>query len=209
MLKGNLSTRPFYNEKVVSLVLGLVALVAIALTVFNTLQLISLTRQRRVLNSHIARDRGEAARITGQADAIKRTVDQSRLLLLAGSTREANGLIDQRTFSWTEFFGLIEKTMPRDVRLVGVSPRVEKGEFKIAMRVIARTPDDLAAFTEGLAGTGSFYDVALLETQRNDDDTDTLTLIAGYLAPASAGPPTPAPPRKGGAAPATKRGNRP
>jgi hypothetical protein len=108
MLKGNLSTRPFYNEKVVSLVLGLVALVAIALTVFNTLQLISLTRQRRVLNSHIARDRGEAARITGQADAIKRTVDQSRLLLLAGSTREANGLIDQRTFSWTEFFGLIE-----------------------------------------------------------------------------------------------------
>jgi hypothetical protein len=208
MLKGNLSTRPFYNEKVVSLALGLVALVAIALTVFNTVQLISLTRQRRVLNAHIARDRGDATRITGQADAIKRTVDQPRLQLLAGSTREANSLIDQRTFSWTEFFGLIEQTMPRDVRLLGVSPRVEKGEFKIAMRVMARTADDLKAFTDGLAGTGAFYDVVPLETQRGDDDMDTLTLLAGYLPPSSSGPPTPAPGRKGGTAP-TRRGERP
>lgn len=209
MLRGNLSTRPFYNEKIVSLVLGFVLLVAIGLTIFNAMRLISLTRQRAVLNSHIARDRGEASRITGQADAVRRTVDSSRLQLLASSTREANELIDQRTFSWTEFFDLIEKTMPRDVRLVGVSPRVEKGEFKIAMRVVARTPDDLASFTEGLAGTGSFYDVALLETQRNDDDTDTLTLLAGYLAPAtSTGPATPTPGRKGGAPPA-RRGIRP
>jgi hypothetical protein len=163
-----------------------------------------------VLNSHIDRDRGEAARITGQADAVRRTVDASRLQLLASSTHEANDLIDQRTFSWTEFFDLIEKTMPRDVRLVGVSPRLEKGEFKIAMRVVARTPDDLASFTAGLAATGSFYDVALLETQRNDDDTDTLTLLAGYLAPAtSTGPPTPAPGRKGGPAGGTRRGNQP
>ena len=209
MLRGNLSTRPFYNEKIVSLGLGFVLLVAIGLTIFNAMRLISLTRQRAVLNSHIERDRGEASRITGQADAVRRTVDSSRLQLLASSTREANELIDQRTFSWTEFFDLIEKTMPRDVRLLGVSPRVEKGEFKIAMRVVARTPDDLATFTAGLSGTGSFYDVVLLESQRNDDDTDTLTLVAGYLAPAtSTGPPTPTPGRKGGPAP-TRRGNRP
>ncbi|HEX7780511.1 MAG TPA: hypothetical protein VF424_14785, partial [Vicinamibacterales bacterium] len=183
MLKGNLSTRPFYNEKLVSLAVGLVLLIAIGLTIFNTYELISLMGERRVLNAHIARDRGEATRITGQADALRRTVDQTRLQLLASSTREANGLIDQRTFSWTEFFGLIEKALPRDVRLIGVSPRVEKGEFKIGMRVATRTPDNLKEFTDALAATGAFYDVVLAETQRYDDDTDTLTLVAGYLPP--------------------------
>ena len=206
MLKGNLSTRPFYNEKLVSLAVGLVLLIAIGLTIFNTYELISLMGERRVLNAHIARDRGEATRITGQADALRRTVDQPRLQLLASSTREANGLIDQRTFSWTEFFGLIEKALPRDVRLIGVSPRVEKGEFKIGMRVETRTPDNLKEFTDALAATGAFYDVVLSETQRNDTDTDTLTLVAGYLPPAGPGPG-----RKGGpaSAPGTRRGERP
>jgi hypothetical protein len=204
MLKGNLSTRPFYNEKLVSLALGAVLLMAVGLTVFNVLQLVSLSRERRVLNAHIARDRGEAARISAQADALQRTVDRRRLQMLAEGTREANSLIDQRTFSWTEFFGLIEKTLPRDVRLIGVSPQVEKGEFKIAMRVVARTPDDLAAFAEGLTGTGTFYDVVPTSTQRNDDDTDTVTIVAGYLPPAN-----PNPGRKGGPAPPSKRGERP
>ena len=157
-----------------------------------------------MLNSHIERDRGEAARISARADAIQHTVDRPRLQLLAESTHEANALIDQRTFSWTEFLGLIEKTLPRDVRLIGVSPRVEKGEFKIAMRVVARTSDDVAKFADGLTGTGYFYDVIPLETQRNDDDTDTLTLVAGYLPPVN-----PNPGRKGGPAPAGKRGERP
>jgi hypothetical protein len=205
MLKGNLSTRPFYNEKLVSLALGGILLVAVGLTVFNVVQLFSLTRERRVLNSHIERDRGEAARINAQADAIQRTIDRQRLQLLAAGTREANELIDQRTFSWTEFFGVIEKTLPRDVRLIGVSPRVEKGEFKIAMRVMARTPDEVAKFADGLTATGYFYDVIPAETQRNDDGTDTLTLVAGYLPPVN-----PHPGRKGGPpAPAAKRGDRP
>ncbi|HYN08604.1 MAG TPA: hypothetical protein VES67_14575 [Vicinamibacterales bacterium] len=204
MLKGNLSTRPFYNEKVVSLALGGILLVAVGLTVFNVIQLVSLSRERRVLNSHIERDRAEAARISAQADAIQRTVDRSRLQLLAGGTREANALIDQRTFSWTEFFGLIEKTLPRDVRLIGVTPRVEQGEFKIAMRLMARTPDDVAKFSDSLTGTGYFYDVIPMETQRNDDDTDTLTLVAGYLPPVN-----PNPGRKGGPTPPGKRGERP
>lgn len=183
MLKGNLSTRPFYNERLVSLVFGLIAVLAFFLTVFNAGELISLSRERMALNGRINRDRNEATRISGQANAVQRTVDRSRLQQLVGETHEANTLIDQRTFSWTNFLGLIEKTLPRDARLINVAPRVDNGEFQIVMSVKVRSPDDLTAFAEALAGTGQFYDVISRETQRNDDDTDTVTLIAGFLPP--------------------------
>ena len=67
--------------------------------------------------------------------------------------------IDQRTFSWTAFFGLIEKTLPLDARLVAVSPRVERGVFKIVMLVVARRLSDVQEFIEKLKATGAFYDV--------------------------------------------------
>ena len=183
MLKGNLSTRPFYNERLVSLAFVLIAVVAFFLTVFNAGELISLSRERMALNGRINRDRSEATRISGQANAVQRTVDRSHLQQLVGETREANTLIDQRTFSWTNFFGLIEKTLPRDARLLNVSPRVDNGEFQIVMQVKVRTSEDLTAFAEALAGTGQFYDVVSRDTQRNDDDTDTVTVMAGFLPP--------------------------
>lgn len=44
MLRGNLSTRPFYNERLVTLGLLLAAVVAVALSIFNVSQVLSLPR---------------------------------------------------------------------------------------------------------------------------------------------------------------------
>ena len=39
--------------------------------------------------------------------------------------RQANELIDRRTFSWTELFNPFEATLPPDVRITSVRPRVD------------------------------------------------------------------------------------
>ena len=57
MLRANLSTRPFYNERAVHLVLGLAALIVLLLTAFNAIRVISLSRQNTDLSSLINRDR--------------------------------------------------------------------------------------------------------------------------------------------------------
>jgi hypothetical protein len=61
MLRGNLSTRPFYNERLVGLALLAVGVIAIALTAFNAWRLLALSSEHRQLAQHIARDRQEAA----------------------------------------------------------------------------------------------------------------------------------------------------
>jgi hypothetical protein len=184
MLRGNLSTRPFYNERLVAAALLLGALVAIGLGVFNAREILALTRARTEHKAKAARDEAEAARIRGDAAALARSVEGGRLSALAAATREANALIDQRTFSWTVFFDQVEKTLPIDARLMAVSPRVEKGVLRITMIVNARHADDLAAFVDALLGTGTFYDLGPSEQHRNDDGTTTATIVGTYLPPA-------------------------
>ncbi len=186
MLRGNLATRPFYNERLVTLGLVLVAVVAVALSIFNARQLIDLSHQRSGLEATIDGDQRQAAVIRHQAEVTNRTVDRKHLETLVAETHEANQLIDQRTFSWTTLFALIEKTLPIDVRLVAVSPKIDKDSTLITMIVVSRRAEALADFVaalEGSAGSGTFYDVLKHADQRNDDGTYDATIEAYYLPP--------------------------
>lgn len=197
MLRGNLSTRPFYNERFVSIAMALIALAALALAAFNVTELVALSKRRSQLTAKIARDAAETRKIQADTDGLRRTVDANTLRGLAGSTREANSLIDQRTFSWTAFFGLIEKKLPLDVRLVAVSPKVEKGVFTVTMIVVSKTASDLSTFDDALQEDGTFYDVLPSSFQQNDDGTLTATIVSAYLPP-NAPPKPPKPPKTSG-----------
>ena len=126
MLRGNLATRPFYIERLVSALLVVLALIALALTAYNATRLTALSSRRSPLRAQIAADEAEVNRVRSEAAAIQGTVDRTALQTLAGSTRLANSLITARTFSWTTFFGVIEDTIPMDVRITAVSPEIEK-----------------------------------------------------------------------------------
>jgi hypothetical protein len=184
MLRSNLATRPFYNERLVSLaiVLGIVAVVA--LTAFNVSQIMSLSKERAVFKAAQEKDDKDAAVVSAGAQAVQRSVDAVRLVALGRQTREANELIDQRTFSWTQFFGHVEQTLPLDARLIAVAPRVARGEFLITMIVNGKAEGDLEDFIEQLLGTGAFYDVSATALNMNDDNTVNGTIVAHYyLAP--------------------------
>jgi hypothetical protein len=195
MLRGNLSTRPFYNERLASVVIGAVVVVAVLLTGFNIWRLTVLSSERAAVKAKLDESTREIDRIQSNTAALRRAVDRPTLGRLAVSAREANGLIDARTFSWTTLFGLLEKTMPMDVRLTAVTPRVEKGTIKVAMNVVARDFDDLERFQDALGEAGAFYDVAAAEQRKNEDGQIAALVEASYLAPSMIpSPPAQAPP---------------
>ena len=180
MLRANLSTRPFYNERLVNLALMSLAVLAVVLAVVNVWQLVSLSSERRTLAAAIARDRSEAEALRQSAVTRQQAVDRFNHTELAAGTTEANALIDQRTFSWTVFFGLIERTLPDDVRLVMVSPRIDRGVLKVGMTVIARDLSDIDAFLDALRESGSFRNPEPVDQQARDDGTFTATIEAAY-----------------------------
>jgi hypothetical protein len=192
MLRGNLSTRPFYNDRAVTLAIAGVALLVALMTAYNATRIVSLTGRRSAIQNRITISTQQAAQLRAQATTTQQGIDRASLLKLALSAREANELIGSRTFSWTELFGLLEHAMPMDVRLLSVSPRFEKGERVVTMDVAARTLPDISEFTDALAKTGAFQHPVAIEQQGRDDGTYAATIEGVYVpvvAPATAPPP--------------------
>lgn len=187
MLRTNLSSRPFYNERLVSFVMAVVGVIAVAVAVVSVQQILSLSSARTRLRADIGRDEAAAGRANTEALAIQAAINAKTLKGLALSTQQANTLIDERTFSWTVFFGLIEKTLPNDVRVVSVAPGIDKNGVLVVMTLVSKRPDDLAKFIESLQGTGAFYDVLPRQEDATDDGMRRTVVEARYL------PPKPAP----------------
>jgi Tfp pilus assembly protein PilN len=202
MLRTNLSTRPFYNERLVHLVLALVAVIVGALTVINVVTLIRLSRQNTTLSAAIRDDRSAADDYTKRARDTRQGLDQDRLTVLAAAAREANTLIDGRTFSWTGFLNHIEATLPPDVMLASIRPTVDAAGTRITLGVIARRSIDIDEFIEKLEATGAFDRGLQKQVSQADEGQVQGTVEILYVptteAVAEAGPPAPPRPPAGG-----------
>lgn len=177
---GNLSTRPFYNERRVHLAVAAVALLVVAFTAWNVTRLVTLSSRRTELRTQIETDERTAADLRRHASLLEKSVDNAALAVVAASAREANAIIDGRTFSWTTFFNRLEDTLPPSVMLSSVSPGIEGGEVVVNMVVIARRAEDVADFIEKLEASGAFKNVLNVNDTVGDDDLHRATLRGTY-----------------------------
>ena len=184
MLRSNLSTRPFYNERAVHWGLAVAGLLVAAVTVFNARELVSLSGRNTELAAGITRDETAARDLTTQAETVRRSLDRRELEAVTDAAREANDLIDQRTFSWTAFFNVIESTLPPDVMLTAVRPRIQQGLVSITMNVVGRQTEDLDTFMSALEATGAFADLLPRQEEIGDDGMHRAVLTGRYLGPA-------------------------
>jgi len=188
MLRTNLSTRPFYNLRAVRALLGGVALALLGLTLFNVVQLVRLTTSQYTLGARAAEAEREAAQLRADAARIRAQINPQELQVVAAEAREANAIIDQRAFSWTDLLTQFEATLPPDVRITTVQPRLENtGAFIVAVGVEARRSEDLDAFIEALETDGGFRNVLSVQEQ-----TGTTGLIQAVVQGSYAPPPRPA-----------------
>ena len=184
MLRTNLATRPFYNERAVRLVLGLIFVAVIAVTAFNVTELIRLSGSQRTLGARAAQSEQDAARLRKEAATVRAQINTRDLETVASAAREANGIIDQRAFSWSELFDQLEHTLPDDVRITAIDPTLTKeGQFIIQIAVQARRSEDVDQFIESLEKTGSFRDMITPTESTNDDGLLEAVIRGTYIRP--------------------------
>ena len=189
MLRGNLSTRPFYNERAVQAGLAAIAIVLGLLTVFTAWQFVALTAQQRELSALIARDETRAASLKRDAQQVRGRLDARLLDSTVRATREANQVIDERTFSWTALFNVIERTIPAEVRLQAVLPTLDRGRLMVRLTVHADRVEPVGTFLDRLEAAGAFKELRSMEEQVLEDGTYSIVCEGEYLGP-GAPPPT-------------------
>ena len=190
MLRTNLATRPFYNERLALMALGVAAALALAVLAAGVVRLVDLARLNGELSARVDRAARATADLSARAAEARRAATSRDLGALAEATREANTLIMQRVFSWTDFFNRIETTLPPDVMVTEVRPEIEPGTVDVAMGVLGRSIDSINRFVTSLETSGAFVGVLNRQVELTEDGMYRAVLRGRYLesaAPLDAG----------------------
>jgi Tfp pilus assembly protein PilN len=187
MLRTNLSTRPFYNERRVHLALGVIAALVVAFAVFNVVEFITLSGREAQLGGDVAAAEARVRQLGDETQRLRRSVNKAELEEVTLEAHGANALIDRRVFSWTRLFTQLETTLPDDVRILSVAPRLDTGgQLTIGLAVVGRRPEDIDAFVEKLEGSGAFAGVLSRQESVNKDGLLEVELEGRYLGPVRA-----------------------
>lgn len=180
MLRTNLSTRPFYNTRVVRVALAVALAGVLAFTAYNAAEVAALTSRQRYLAAQANADERRARELRSEGQSLRTALERSEVEGVQLAAREANQLIDRRAFSWTELFNQFEATLPGDVRITSVTPQSDSdGRMMLSVNVISRRVEDLDAFIRRLEETGSFRSV-LTRQEEVMPDGMLRSAIQGY-----------------------------
>ena len=172
----NLARRPFVNARPVTrlaLLLWLLGLGLLIANVFSVSAYLVGSAQKRerlaALANEIATESGRSAELVRELAGLDLEELNDRVAFL-------NRRIAERTFTWGRLFDDISEVLPRDVRIVGISPltiaRDERGrapgrartdaddeaapEFALAINGVARSAEQLLDFIDALFARPDF-----------------------------------------------------
>ena len=172
MIRTNLATRPFYNERGVRVWLSALGVLVVAASLFNGSRVIRYSRSDTDLATEASRDEARAADLHTRAAQLRATVDPRQIDFASTDARQANDLIDRRTFSWTELWNLFEATLPDDVRIASFRPKLDpKRGIVLNINVVARSVDDVNQWMEKLEATGAFADLGRAIEEHVDEQS--------------------------------------
>ncbi len=195
MLRTNLSTRPFYNERAVHVLAAAVAVVVLAVTALQVVRIVRLSKYKTELNTAIRRDKNQTEYLTREAEQVRRGLNQKELALVAAAAKEARQLIEQRTFSWTALFNKLESNLPEDVMLTSIRPDFTKeGTIQVSVDMQGKTSDANEDFWDRLEKTGSFRSIQWSAVDVTEEGFHRIQMKADYLPGPASAQPAPVPP---------------
>jgi hypothetical protein len=91
-----------------------------------------------------------------------------------------NGIIDERSFDWTQMFMDLEKIMPLGVHVVSISPQLQKGHMLVRISVGATSDESKIKFLRAIEDSAAFSNVELLSVhgaQNSNEQAVELNVI--------------------------------
>ena len=179
----NLATRPLETHR--RFLAGAGAIAAVAGIVFI------------VLGWHVYSARKAEAEFRAKAEDIRRQTaslesqrqDLQRYFALPENNKVheravfINGIIDARSFNWTQMFMDLERVVPPGVHIVSIEPKQVKGRVEVKLKVGAASEEAKVKFLRALETSREFTRIALVKDTVPSSpgaDASVLELTAVY-----------------------------
>jgi Fimbrial assembly protein (PilN) len=179
-LRLNLSTKSYENNRPFIAAaaflgsFGAIFLVVLSHAAFSTWR---SSRELRAQISHWESEAGSNQQKQRTLEAYFRLPQAQEVMDRAGFL---NSLIDQRSFPWTRIFMDLEGTLPAGVRVVNISPKLDKGRAQVQITVGAATDESKIKFLEALEKSKVFSDIQV-KSERHEDQTKSTDKVVVQL----------------------------
>jgi len=181
-LRLNLSTSPRENKRpflAAASALGTIGVILLLVLSHSAYQSWRANRDIRKSITSLEEQIQADERKQSALESYFRTQQAQQVLDRAGFL---NSLIDERSFPWTRIFNDLGETLPAGVRVVSISPKLEKGRALIKLQVSAMTDDAKVKFLQTLEKSKDFSDVQVQAEQRQHESPEVLVdLTAWYV----------------------------
>jgi type IV pilus assembly protein PilN len=157
-------------------VLGGVIFLALGWHVYSTL------RAQEALRSKEQENNNRAALLQRRRKELDDFFARTENARLKERAAFVNGIIDERSFDWTQMFMDLEKLVPVGVHVVSIQPQLEKGHMFVRLMVDATTDESKIKFIHAMENSPAFSNVELLSVQNAQNTGEqALELHAIYV----------------------------
>ena len=178
----NLATKPLESHRRFLAGAGLLALLggivflAMGWHVYSTLRAQEALRRKEQENNR------RAALLQSRRRELDEFFARPENAKLKERANFVNGIIDERSFDWTQMFMDLEKIMPVGVHVVKIQPQLEKGHMFVKLTVGATTDESKIKFLHAMENSSAFSNVELVSIHgaQTGGDLATLELNAIY-----------------------------
>lgn len=169
-LEINLAAEPYRNDMPFAVLLVLLGAVAFGLTGWGSYSYFTASAQRAALEAELAGHSSRMADMKKEADQITAELGVFDEPLLASQAAFVDGILDQRNFSWTSLFNVLEQTVPWNVRLTAIRPTFKDDAVEITLHGTAQDLDALLDLQNALLHSPYFRDVIPGGYERDEVD---------------------------------------
>lgn len=155
----NLATKPFETHR--RFVVGAGFSVFSAAIVFLALgwHVYVVRQAARETRAHNEKMRQEFAKYEAQRRELERYFSQKDIASLHDRAAFINGIIDARSFNWTQMFMDLERILPSGVRVISIEPKQASGHVEVKLTVGAASDEAKLNLLHVLATSKRFSDV--------------------------------------------------
>jgi hypothetical protein len=178
----NLATKPLISHRRFLVGSGLLALLGGIVFLGLGWHVYSTLRAQEVLRRKEQDNNRRAALLQARRNELDEFFARPANAKLKERAAFVNGIIDERSFDWTQMFMDLEKIMPVGVHVVSISPQLQKGRMFVHITVGATSDESKVKFVRAMESSEAFSNVELLGVIRSQTGNEqAVELNAVYV----------------------------